>query len=105
MYIPKMLSIVLISTLLTVVIVGFEHFSPVPRVNDRPGYCCGELVYTNRHGFPFLLREDVSGGIAPTPPETQYYPINYIKLGLIVFIGATIAQLAIKLSKRSDSRR
>ena len=91
----KILKIILISVLFTVLIVGFEHFSPIPRVSDRAKNCCGELMYNNRHGFPFLLREDVSGGIAPSPPETIYYADSYIKLGLIIFIGATIAQLAI----------
>ncbi len=98
--IPK---IVLISALFAALIVGFEHFSPVPRVSDRSRDCCGELQYTNRHGFPFLLREDVSGGIAPAPPKTQYYIDNYIKLGSIIFIGAMITQLAIAFHERPNS--
>ena len=86
--------------MLTVLIVGFEHFSPIPRVSDRAKNCCGELAHNNRHGFPFLLREDVSGGIAPAPPKTVYYAGNYLKLGSIIFVGTTLTQLAILFYKK-----
>ena len=89
-----------ISLLFTILILGFEHFSPIPRVSDRAKNCCGELAYDNRHGFPFLLREDVSGGIAPAPPQTIYYVGNYIKLGSIIFIGSTLIQLVIITFKK-----
>jgi len=92
--------VLFISALLTVLIVGFEHFSPIPHVSDRTKNCCGELMYDNRHGFPFLLREDVSGGIAPAPPETIYYAGNYMKLGSIIFIGTTLTQLVILAFKK-----
>src|SRR6185369_16577279 len=96
----RVLKIGFISALFTILILGFEHFSPIPRVSDRSKNCCGELAYDNRHGFPFLLREDASGGIAPSSPETHYYTANYIKLGSIIFISAAITQSVALLYKK-----
>jgi len=97
------LKVVLISTLFTVLILGFEHFSPIPRVGDRAKGCCGELTYSNRHGFPLLLREDISGGIAYSLPKAHYYINNYAKFGSIIFISTTFTQLAILLYKKRSA--
>jgi len=96
----KILEIVLISSLCTVLFLGFEHFCPLPNVGDKSGDCCDQFVYTNRHGFPLIFREDVSGGLAGLPPRTQYHIDNYIKVGLVIFVGATITQLAVVFYKR-----
>ena len=100
----KLLSILGVSAMVTVLFLGFAHFFPLRSIGNGPQDCCDQFVYTNRHGFILILREDKSGGFAGLPPANQYHVGNYIKLSAAAFAGATLVQLA-RLHKRADAPR